>query len=120
MQRVSGVTPPLRRSAPAAFRVLDARRRAGLAGAADPARDLCTENFLIKKGVHAAERVVVEDYLLANRRPRRRRQTFLAHALGHIACRRGASVLAICTDQMLKTLTHARLDNSYEAELRSW
>ena len=45
-------------------------------------------------------------------------KTFLAHALGHIACRRGAAVLAIRTDQMLKTLKHARLDNSYEAELR--
>src|SRR6266852_6749130 len=45
-------------------------------------------------------------------------KTFLAHALGHIACRRGAHVLALRTDQMLKTLKHARLDNSYEAELR--
>src|SRR5205823_5029726 len=45
-------------------------------------------------------------------------KTFLAHALGHIACRRGASVLAVRTDQMLKTLKHARLDNSHEAELR--
>jgi DNA replication protein DnaC len=45
-------------------------------------------------------------------------KTFLAHALGHIACRRGASVLARRTDQMLKTLKHARLDNSYETELR--
>jgi DNA replication protein DnaC len=45
-------------------------------------------------------------------------KTFLAHALGHIACRRGASVLAVRTDQLLKTLKHARLDNSYEAELR--
>ena len=45
-------------------------------------------------------------------------KTFLAHALGHIACRRGASVLAVRTDQMLKTLKHARLDHSYEAELR--
>jgi DNA replication protein DnaC len=45
-------------------------------------------------------------------------KTFLAHALGHIACRRGASVLALRTDQLLKTLKHARLDNSYEAELR--
>ena len=42
-------------------------------------------------------------------------KTFLAHALGHIACRRGASVLAVRTDQMLKTLQHARLDHSYEA-----
>jgi DNA replication protein DnaC len=45
-------------------------------------------------------------------------KTFLAHALAHIACRRGAKVLAVRTDQLLKTLKHARLDNSYEAELR--
>jgi DNA replication protein DnaC len=45
-------------------------------------------------------------------------KTFLAHALGHLACRRGASVLAVRTDQLLKTLRHARLDNSYEAEIR--
>lgn len=45
-------------------------------------------------------------------------KTFLAHALGHIACRRGASVLARRTDQVLKTLKHARLDHTYEAELR--
>lgn len=45
-------------------------------------------------------------------------KTFLAHALGHIACRRAHSVLALRTDQMLKSLRHARLDNSYEAELR--
>jgi len=45
-------------------------------------------------------------------------KSFLAHALGHIACRRGYSVLAVRTDRMLKTLKHARLDNSYEAELR--
>ena len=44
-------------------------------------------------------------------------KTFLAHALGHVACRRGFSVLATRGDQMLKTLRHARLDNSYEAEL---
>ncbi len=45
-------------------------------------------------------------------------KTFLAHALGHIACRRGSSVLVLRADRMLKTLRHARLDNSYEAELR--
>ncbi len=45
-------------------------------------------------------------------------KTFVAHALGHIACRRGATVLAVRTDQLLKTLKHARLDNSYDAELR--
>ncbi len=45
-------------------------------------------------------------------------KTFLAHALGHIACRRGYSVAALRADQMLKTLKHARFDNSYEAELR--
>lgn len=45
-------------------------------------------------------------------------KTFMAHALGHIACRRRLSVLAVRADQMLKTLKHARLDNSHEAELR--
>jgi DNA replication protein DnaC len=45
-------------------------------------------------------------------------KTFLAHALGHIACRRGASVLARRTDQLLKSLKHARLDHTYAAELR--
>jgi DNA replication protein DnaC len=45
-------------------------------------------------------------------------KTFLAHAMGHIACRRGYSVLALRADRMLKTLTHARLDHSHEAELR--
>lgn len=45
-------------------------------------------------------------------------KTFLAHALGHIACRRGFSVLAVKHDRLLKTLKHARLDNSYEVELR--
>jgi DNA replication protein DnaC len=45
-------------------------------------------------------------------------KTFLAHALGHVACRHGYSVLALRGDAMLKTLRHARLDNTYEAELR--
>lgn len=45
-------------------------------------------------------------------------KTHLAHALGHIACRHGHCVLALRADKMLKTLKHARLDNSYEAELR--
>ena len=45
-------------------------------------------------------------------------KTFLAHALGHVACRRGHSVLAPPIDKMLKTLRHARLTNTYEAELR--
>ena len=45
-------------------------------------------------------------------------KTFLAHALGHIACRRGASVLAVEADKALTTLKHARLDGTYEQELR--
>lgn len=45
-------------------------------------------------------------------------KTFLAHALGHVACRHGYSVLALRSDKMLKALKHARLDNSYEVELR--
>jgi DNA replication protein DnaC len=47
-------------------------------------------------------------------------KTFLAHALGHIACRHGHSVLALRADKMLKTLKHSRLDNSYEVELRKF
>ena len=45
-------------------------------------------------------------------------KTFIAHALGHIACRRGYAVLALRADRLLKALKHARLDHSYEAELR--
>lgn len=45
-------------------------------------------------------------------------KTFLAHALGHLACRHTHSVLALRADRMLKALRHARLDNSYDAELR--
>jgi DNA replication protein DnaC len=45
-------------------------------------------------------------------------KSFIAHALGHIACRRGSSVIAVSADKMLKSLKHSRLDNSYEAELR--
>jgi DNA replication protein DnaC len=45
-------------------------------------------------------------------------KTFLAHALGHIACRRGFSVVATSADKALKALKHARLDHTHEAELR--
>ena len=45
-------------------------------------------------------------------------KTFLAHALGHMACRHGHTVLALRADQLLKTLRHARLDQSHEVELR--
>lgn len=45
-------------------------------------------------------------------------KTFLAHAIGHAACRRGFSVLAVRTDHMLKSLRQARLLNDYEVELR--
>ena len=45
-------------------------------------------------------------------------KTFLAHALGHIACRREYRVIALRCDRMLKTLKQARLLNAYEAELR--
>lgn len=46
-------------------------------------------------------------------------KTFLAHALGHVACRRGYSVLALGADQMLKTLKHARLTQTHEKEMRA-
>lgn len=45
-------------------------------------------------------------------------KTFLAHALGHLACQCRYSVLASRTETLLKNLRHARLDASYEAELR--
>jgi DNA replication protein DnaC len=45
-------------------------------------------------------------------------KSFLAHSLGHTACRRGSSVLALQADRMLKGLKQARLLNDYEAELR--
>ncbi len=45
-------------------------------------------------------------------------KTFLAHALGHIACRRGFGVLAVSADQMLKSLKHARFDNTHDSEMR--
>lgn len=45
-------------------------------------------------------------------------KTFMAHTIGHIACRHGYSVLAIRTDKLLKTLKHSRLDNSHESEFR--
>jgi DNA replication protein DnaC len=44
-------------------------------------------------------------------------KTFLASALGHAACRRGYSVLLVRHDKLLKSLKHARLDNTYDAEL---
>ena len=45
-------------------------------------------------------------------------KTFMANALGHIACRRGKTVMAWRTDRLLKHLKATRLDNSYERELR--
>ncbi len=45
-------------------------------------------------------------------------KTFLATALGHIACRRRVSVHFERFDQVLKRLKVARLDASYEAEMR--
>jgi DNA replication protein DnaC len=45
-------------------------------------------------------------------------KTFLAHALGHLACRRGFSVFAARADRMLKSLKHARLTQTYEQEFR--
>ena len=42
-------------------------------------------------------------------------KTFLASALGHVACRHGYQVLLRRADEMLKTLRQSRLDNSREA-----
>ncbi len=45
-------------------------------------------------------------------------KSHLATALGHIACRRGRSVLMLRADHMFKTLKASRLDQTYDAELR--
>ena len=45
-------------------------------------------------------------------------KTFLASALGHIACRRRHSVIADRADRLFKRLRASRLDGSHEAELR--
>jgi DNA replication protein DnaC len=42
-------------------------------------------------------------------------KTFLANALGHIACRNGYRVLFRRADEMLKTLRQSRFDNSRDA-----
>lgn len=45
-------------------------------------------------------------------------KTHLAHALGHIACRRRMRVHADRSDRLFKRLKAARLDNSHTAEMR--
>lgn len=45
-------------------------------------------------------------------------KTMLASCLGHIACRRRRSVLFFRTERLLKALRSARLDASYESEMR--
>lgn len=45
-------------------------------------------------------------------------KTFLASALGHIACRRRRSVTFERADRLFKRLKASRLDNSHEAEVR--
>jgi DNA replication protein DnaC len=45
-------------------------------------------------------------------------KTHLASGLGHLACRRGYSVLFVRTEGMLKQLRASRLDHSLEREMR--
>jgi DNA replication protein DnaC len=45
-------------------------------------------------------------------------KTFMCNALGHVACRRGHSVLMVRADRMFKRLKAARLDASHDQELR--
>jgi DNA replication protein DnaC len=45
-------------------------------------------------------------------------KTMLANCLGHIACRRRRQVLFLRTERLLKALRAARLDASYDAEMR--
>jgi DNA replication protein DnaC len=44
-------------------------------------------------------------------------KTFVAQALGHLACRHGYRVRFVRADAMLRTLRQSRLDNSREAEM---
>jgi DNA replication protein DnaC len=44
-------------------------------------------------------------------------KTFIAHALGHIACRHGYHVRFTRADEMLRRLRQSRFDNSREAEM---
>ncbi len=44
-------------------------------------------------------------------------KTFIASALGHLACSHGYNVRFIRADEMLRTLRQSRLDNSREAEM---
>jgi len=44
-------------------------------------------------------------------------KTFLAQALGHVACRHGYRVRCVRADAMLRMLRQSRLDNSREAEM---
>ncbi len=45
-------------------------------------------------------------------------KTMLASSLGHVACRRRRSVLFFRTERLLKALRAARLDASYDTEMR--
>lgn len=45
-------------------------------------------------------------------------KTHMAHALGHIACRRRSKVHTDRADRLFKKLKAARLDHTYDAELR--
>ncbi len=45
-------------------------------------------------------------------------KTFLATALAHIACRRGYSTLMMRAEKLFKMLKGARLDHTYEREMR--
>lgn len=45
-------------------------------------------------------------------------KTFLAHALGHLACARGLTVVCDTADKLFKKLKAARLDQSHVAMLR--
>jgi DNA replication protein DnaC len=44
-------------------------------------------------------------------------KTFVASALGHLACKHGYKVCFVRADAMLRTLRQSRLDNSREAEM---
>lgn len=47
-------------------------------------------------------------------------KTFIANALGHLACRHRYDVRFVRADQMLSTLKKSRLDNSHDAEMAAF
>ena len=46
-------------------------------------------------------------------------KTHLANVLGHVACRRGMSIVMARSEHLLKELKASRLDHTYDREMRN-